>query len=1034
MAFKFVSFAALLAVAQAGVPLAAPAYSYSSISSPVAHYAPAAYAAPAIAKVSYAAPITHTYSAPAISYAAPVAKYATYAAPTYQYAAPALSVAHTPVAYAAKAVVPVAKTIVAEPSAPAHYDFGYSVNDPSTGDSKTQQESRRGDVVQGSYSLIEADGSKRIVEYTADDHNGFNAVVHKEPAAVAVKTAVPVVAKYAAPVAYAAPVVKYAAPAYAKIAAPTYSYAAAPAITLLGELNIHSIWFTSTMAFKFVSFAALLAVARAGVPLGYAAAPAVSYSSLSAPVAHYAAAPAVAKVATYSAAPAVSYSSISSPVAHYAAAPAVAKIATYSAAPAVSYSSISAPVSHYSYAPAVAKVATYSAPVAHYSYAPSVQTYSAPVAHSYSVAPAVQTYSAPVAHTYAAAPVAYAKYAAPVAYSTPIAKTIVAEPEAPANYDFGYSVNDPHTGDSKSQQESRHGDAVQGSYSLIEADGSKRTVEYTADAHNGFNAVVHKEPAAVAVKTAVPVVAKYATPVAYAAPVAKVAYAASPLITKTYAPTLSYAAAPATYYHHSIWIIHIMAFKFVSFAALLAVARAGVPLGYAAAPAVSYSSLSAPVTHYAAAPAVAKIATYSAAPAVSYSSISAPVSHYSYAPAVAKVATYSAPVAHTYSVAPAVQTYSAPIAHTYAAAPVAYATPIAKTIVAEPEAPANYDFGYSVNDPHTGDVKSQQESRHGDAVQGSYSLIEADGSKRTVEYTADAHNGFNAVVHKEPATVAVKTGVPVVAKYAAPVAYAASPLLTKTISYAAAPATYYHIRTMAFKFVSFAALLAVVRAGVPLGYAAAPAVSYSSISAPVAHYAAPAIAKVATYSAAPAVSYSSISAPVSHYSYVPAVAKVATYSAPVAHTYSVAPAVQTYSAPIAHTYAAAPVAYATPIAKTIVAEPEAPANYDFGYSVNDPHTGDSKSQQESRHGDSVQGSYSLIEADGSKRTVEYTADAHNGFNAVVHKEPATVAVKTAVPVVAKYATPVAYAASPLITKTYTPTLSYAAAPAAYYHH
>lgn len=33
-------------------------------------------------------------------------------------------------------------------------------------------------------------------------------------------------------------------------------------------------------------------------------------------------------------------------------------------------------------------------------------------------------------------------------------------------------------------------------------------------------------------------------------------------------------------------------------------------------------------------------------------------------------------------------------------------------------------------------------------VKGQYSVVEADGSIRTVEYTADKHNGFNAVVHK----------------------------------------------------------------------------------------------------------------------------------------------------------------------------------------------------------------------------------------------------------------------------------------------
>lgn len=56
-----------------------------------------------------------------------------------------------------------------------------------TGDSKSQQESRSGDVVQGSYSLVDPDGTRRIVEYTADPHNGFNAVVQRVPLGAAVK-------------------------------------------------------------------------------------------------------------------------------------------------------------------------------------------------------------------------------------------------------------------------------------------------------------------------------------------------------------------------------------------------------------------------------------------------------------------------------------------------------------------------------------------------------------------------------------------------------------------------------------------------------------------------------------------------------------------------------------------------------------------------------------------------------------------------------------------------------------------------------
>ncbi|XP_044763957.1 larval cuticle protein A2B-like [Coccinella septempunctata] len=87
------------------------------------------------------------------------------------------------VAVANAAVIPDVHLVSEE--APAHYKFGYSVNDPLTGDSKHQEETREGDVVQGSYSLVEADGTKRVVEYTADAVNGFNAVVHKEPAVVA---------------------------------------------------------------------------------------------------------------------------------------------------------------------------------------------------------------------------------------------------------------------------------------------------------------------------------------------------------------------------------------------------------------------------------------------------------------------------------------------------------------------------------------------------------------------------------------------------------------------------------------------------------------------------------------------------------------------------------------------------------------------------------------------------------------------------------------------------------------------------------
>ncbi|XP_014279710.3 cuticle protein 19-like [Halyomorpha halys] len=68
--------------------------------------------------------------------------------------------------------------------APPHYKFDYSVHDPHTHDVKKQEETREGDVVKGYYSLYEPDGTERIVHYTADKKNGFNAVVERKGHAV----------------------------------------------------------------------------------------------------------------------------------------------------------------------------------------------------------------------------------------------------------------------------------------------------------------------------------------------------------------------------------------------------------------------------------------------------------------------------------------------------------------------------------------------------------------------------------------------------------------------------------------------------------------------------------------------------------------------------------------------------------------------------------------------------------------------------------------------------------------------------------
>ncbi|XP_020818543.1 larval cuticle protein A2B [Drosophila serrata] len=187
-----------------------------------------------------------------------------------------------------------------------------------------------------------------------------------------------------------------------------------------------------------------------------------------------------------------------------------------------------------------------------------------PAAQVYHAAPAVATYAhAPVA-TYAHAPVA-------VAHAQPVLTKAAEEYDPHPQYKYAYDVQDSLSGDSKSQVEERDGDVVRGEYSLIDADGYKRTVQYTADPINGFNAVVNREPLVKAVAVAPVVktiaaapVAHYAAPVAhYAAPavvktVAPVAHYAAPAVVKTVAPVAHYAApatytsyaAPAVAYHH----------------------------------------------------------------------------------------------------------------------------------------------------------------------------------------------------------------------------------------------------------------------------------------------------------------------------------------------------------------------------------------------------------------------------------------------------------------------------------------------------
>ncbi|XP_017771438.1 PREDICTED: cuticle protein-like, partial [Nicrophorus vespilloides] len=235
-----------------------------------------------------------------------------------------------------------------------------------------------------------------------------------------------------------------------------------------------------------------------------------------------------------------------------------------------------------------------------------------------------------------------------------------------------------------------------------------------------------------------------------------------------------------------------------------------------------------------------------------------------------------------------------------------------------PDTHPQYSYQYGVQDAITGDVKNQHEERDGDVVKGYYTLVQPDGVTRTVHYSADAQNGFNAEVEYK--------GEPIVQK--AVVAKAIIP--TKTI--VAAPREYftkqYRIVSQAYnmfaKILAVSALIACAQAGVfELGHGHH-ATSYSSLSdAPVTHYAS---APVAAHYAAP----------VAAYHHAPAVVKTVTHP-----------------------------------------------QYSYQYGVQDAHTGDVKNQHEERDGDIVKGYYTLVQPDGVTRTVHYSADSHNGFNAEV---------------------------------------------------
>lgn len=133
------------------------------------------------------------------------------------------------------------------------------------------------------------------------------------------------------------------------------------------------------------------------------------------------------------------------------------------------------------------------APAISHGYAsPSISTYSTSAVHGYS-APAVASYAAPAVSSYAAPIIPHGGYAgAGAGYGNEGYSHDNVDYYSHPKYEYKYGVSDPHTGDHKTQHEERDGDVVKGYYTVAEPDGTLRTVHYTADDHNGFNAVVEK--------------------------------------------------------------------------------------------------------------------------------------------------------------------------------------------------------------------------------------------------------------------------------------------------------------------------------------------------------------------------------------------------------------------------------------------------------------------------------------------------------------------------------------------------------------
>ncbi|XP_041977431.1 uncharacterized protein LOC121731830 [Aricia agestis] len=341
--------------------------------------------------------------------------------------------------------------------------------------------------------------------------------------------------------------------------------------------------------------------------------------------------------------------------------------------------------------------------------------------------------------------------------------------------------------------------------------------------------------------------------------------------------------------------------------------------------------------------------------------------------------------------------------------------PVQVPLLLSPLPEPNYSFSYDVNDVQTGDVKSQHESRRGDIVIGQYSLVQPDGVRRTVDYSANDHTGFLATVNNQGiAILALFAFVAVNAGDFSSFSYGVADPYTGDFKSQVESRAGNNVQGQYSLLESDGTRRTVDYAAGAEGFNAVVRKDPTVVAAAPVAVAAPAIA------AAPALAYASPYgfARFGAYGYPYGYARFGAYGYPYTKRIQMAAKFFVLAALVA------------------VARGSALHGADytsFSYGVADPHTGDVKSQHETRVGDNVVGQYSLLESDGTRRTVDYAADAHSGFNAIVRKDPAIIGhvahaapIAHAAPVLAApiaHAAPIALAAPAVVAG---PSVSYSA--------